>query len=288
VTVAPAGVSQLAFTAQPSSSIAGATITPPVQVSARDPFNNLVPSYTGNVTVAIETNPGGGTLSGTKQVAAVAGVATFSTLSINMVGTGYSLLAAAAGLVSASSAAFDITSSTGTQLVFTVQPATTTAGATINSAVEVTARDAMGNTATGFTGNVTVAIGTNPNGGALSGTTTVAAVAGVATFSTLSIDKSGTGYTLTAGATGFSGATSIGFAITPGPATQLVFTGEPTNTTVGATITPAVQVTARDAMGNTATGFTGNVTVAIGANPGARPGLCGAISHLQGSPPSLT
>jgi len=44
--------------------------------------------------------------------------------------------------------------------------------------VEVTARDAFGNVATGFAGNVTLAIGSNPGGGTLGGTTTVAAVAG--------------------------------------------------------------------------------------------------------------
>ena len=45
----------------------------------------------------------------------------------------------------------------------------------------MTARDALGNTVTGFTGNVTVAIGTNPGVplGVLSGTLTRAAVAGV-------------------------------------------------------------------------------------------------------------
>jgi len=37
-----------------------------------------------------------------------------------------------------------------------------------------------------------------PGGGTLSGTTTLSAVSGVATFSNLSIDKSGAGYTLTA------------------------------------------------------------------------------------------
>src|SRR5439155_22942129 len=87
---------------------------------------------------------------------------------------------------------------TATQLVFNVQPSTTTAGAAITPAVQITAQDGNGNTATGFTGNITVAIGTNPGTGTLSGTKTVAAVAGVATFSGLSIDKAGTGYTLTA------------------------------------------------------------------------------------------
>jgi len=54
-------------------------------------------------------------------------------------------------------------------LVFTVQPTSTAAGASITPAVEVTARDANGNTATGFTGSVTLAIGTNTGGGTLSG-----------------------------------------------------------------------------------------------------------------------
>src|SRR4029077_3153211 len=126
----------------------------------------------------------------------------------------------------------------------------TTSGAAITPAVQVTAQDAQGNTAAGFTGNVTVAIGANPGSGTLSGTTTVAAASGLATFSTLSINRSGTGYTLTAGATGVSGATSGAFDVTPGAATQLVFTVQPTTTAAGATVTPAVQVTARDALGN--------------------------------------
>src|SRR5437667_3202278 len=108
-------------------------------------------------------------------------------------------------------AVFHFTAGTATQLVFNVQPSTTTAGAAITPAVEVTAQDASGNTASGFTGNITVAIGTNPSTGTLSGTKTVAAVAGVATFSGLSIDKAGTGYTLTA--TGAGSTTSTAFNI---------------------------------------------------------------------------
>src|SRR5947207_1524409 len=83
------------------------------------------------------------------------------------------------------------------------------------------------------------------------------AVAGVATFAGLSIDKVGTGYTLTA--TGAGTATSTAFNIIPGTATALVFSVQPTTTAAGAAITPAVQVTAQDAQGNTATGFTGNI-----------------------------
>src|SRR5207248_3912515 len=197
---------------------------------------------------AIGTNPSTGTLGGTLTHAAVGGVATFANLAIDKVGTGYTLTATGAG--SATSAAFNITAGTATALVFSVQPSTTVAGAAITPAVQVTAQDAQGNTATGFTGNVTVAIGTNPSSGTLAGTKLVAAVAGVATFSGLSIDKVGTGYTVTATAAG--SATSAAFNITAGTATQLVFSVEPSTTAAGAVITPAVQVTAQDAQGNTA------------------------------------
>jgi len=71
---------------------------------------------------------------------------------------------------------FNITAGSAGTLVFTVQPTSTVAGASITPAVEVTARDANGNTATGFTGSVTLAIGTNAGGGTLAGTATHAAV----------------------------------------------------------------------------------------------------------------
>src|SRR3989449_535401 len=254
---------------QPSTTTAGAAISPPVQLTAQDGLGNTVTGFTGNVTLTITTGTGtsGAGLSGTTTAAAVAGVATFSAIDIDKSGTGYRLSATATGLAGTTSSSFTITVGSAARLAFTMQPGTTTAGATIAPAVRLTASDAAGNPVPGFTGDVTVAIGTNPAGGALSGTATLAAVAGVATFSTLSIDKSGTGYTLAATATGLSGATSAAFAVTPGSATQLVFTLQPTTATAGGTIKPAVRVTARDALGNTATGFVGNVTVAIGTNP---------------------
>src|SRR5207248_1552050 len=146
----------------------------------------------------------------TKTVAAVAGVATFSGLSIDKAGTGYTLTATGAG--STTSTAFNITEIGRASRRDSVQPRTTTAGVAITPAVEVTAQDASGNTASGFSGNMTVESGTNPSIGTLSGTKTVAAVAGVATFSGLSIDKAGTGYTLTA--TGAGSTTSTAFNIT--------------------------------------------------------------------------
>src|SRR5436853_9073 len=214
--------------------------------------------------MALGANPGSGTLSGTTTVAAVAGVATFPGLSINKVGTGYTLTVSATGVRGAKIRRATSREGAATQLSFSVQPSNTVAGAAITPAMQVTALDGQGNTATGFTGNVTVALGANPGSGALSGTTTVAPVAGVATFPGLSINKVGTGYTLTVSATGVTGATSAAFTITPGTATQLVFTVQPSTTTAGAAITPAVQLTAEDRLGNTASELTAIRTVALG------------------------
>ena len=103
-----------------------------------------------------------------------------------------------------------------TQLAFTVQPTTTLPLMTIQPAVTVTALDAAGNPATSYNGPVTIAIGNNGGllmPGTLSGTKTVTAVNGLATFSDLSIDQLGNGYTLKVAASGFTGAESKPFNI---------------------------------------------------------------------------
>src|SRR5207247_2585328 len=298
--ITPGAAAQLVFTCQPSTTTAGAPIPPAVQVTAQDAQGNTATQFTANVTVALGTNPGGGALSGTTTLAAAGGVATFAGLSINRPGTGYTLVAATNGIATKVSTAFNVAAGAATQLVFSVQPGAVTAGAAITPAVQVTAEDALGNTDPTFTGNVTVALGTNPSGGALSGTTTVAAVggvatvanlsinkigtnagggilsgttgvaavSGVATFANLSINKVGTGYTLAATATGVTPTTSTAFNIAVGTPTQLVFSVQPSNAAAGAAIAPAVQVTAQDAQGNTATQFSGSVTVTLGTNLG--------------------
>ena len=268
--VIPGTATALAFSVQPTSGAAGVAIAPAVRVTARDAQGNPVTTFTGNVTVAIAANPGAGTLSGTTTVAAVAGVATFSTLSINKAGAGYTLSASAASMTPATSASFTVAPGAATTLAFTGPPTTATANANISPAVKVTALDALGNVATGFNGNITVAIGANPGGGSLSGTRTLAAVSGVTSYQALSINNTGTGYTLTASAAGLSGATSAPFNIIASVGTQLFFSVQPPDpATAGATLSPSLVVTARDASGQTASSFTGNVTLAITAGTGA-------------------
>ena len=259
---------KLIFSVQASNLVTGGIMTPAVQVTAQDAGSNTVLAFTGDVTITIGTNPSGATLTGTATAAAVAGVATFSTLSLDKSGTGYTLVASAASLTGATSAAFDVMPGAAKSLVFTVQPTSGPAGVAITPAVQVTAYDSLNNVATGFTGNVALAIATNPSSGILSGTTSVSAVAGVATFANLKIDKMGAGYTLAASSSGLAGAQSAAFDILLGLATKLAFTVQPVATTAGAAITPAIQVTAQDAAGNPVPTFAGSITLAIKSGTG--------------------
>lgn len=152
------------------------------------------------------------------------------------------------------------------KLAFTMQPSSATAGVAIDPGVTVAIQNEAGDLVPDAANVVTVAIEKNAGGGTMPGTVSVTAVNGVATFTNLRIDKAGTGYTLTATATGLTSATSSPFAIVPGPATRLVFAVQPSTTAGGAAITPPVQVAAQDSFGNLATGFVAVVTVALG-NP---------------------
>ena len=180
-------------------------IRPPPQVTAFDSTGNVVMSFTGTVSVAIGHNGGlasEGHLRDSTQVAAVNGVATFANLSIDQIGTGYTLTAAAASLDGDTSAAFDVTATpptTGpaTKLMFVRPPTSTAPGATISPPVQVAAVDDQNNIVTTFRGSITIAIGHNGGllkAGTLSGTLLQPAVNGVATFADLSIDQGGTDY----------------------------------------------------------------------------------------------
>ncbi|MDH5198273.1 MAG: Ig-like domain repeat protein, partial [Gemmatimonadota bacterium] len=267
--VTPGAAAKLAFTGQPTDVIAGSNMLPAVVVTVQDASGNTATSFNDSVTVGIATNPGLGTLGGTLRVAAVNGVATFSTLTIDKTGIGYTLSATSAPLTPATSTGFTVTPASPVALVFTRSPpSSVVASGTIAPPVLVAVKDAYGNTVTGSTASITVGIGTNPAGGVLSGTTMGNAVAGVATFSTLSIDKEGTGYTLTATSAPLTGATSTPFDIEQGSGNRLAFVVQPSDAEAGAPNAPPIQVAVQDAGGNTVAGATDRVTLVFADNPG--------------------
>jgi Flp pilus assembly pilin Flp len=260
---------KVGFTAQPSTVTSCTSMTPAVQVAIQDAAGNTVTGSTASVSLSIAAGTGtaGATLSGGGPVAASSGIASFTNVFIDKTGTGYQLTASSAGLTSATSTAFNITVGSANQLAFIAQPSDTTAGVSINS-IQVAVEDSCGNVVTSSTVSITMGFGNNPASGTLSGTKTQNAISGVATFSNLSINKSGTGYTLTASSTGLSTATSTGFNITAAAPSSLVFTTGPSNVAAGAAINPAMRVTVLDAFGNVVTSSSASVTMSIGANPG--------------------
>ncbi|MBP9890301.1 MAG: putative Ig domain-containing protein [Planctomycetes bacterium] len=221
------GGPKLQFLVQPTNTIAGQVISPPVQVEITDGSGTRIPTATNAVTIALDQNPSASTLGGTLTVNAVAGVATFNnlTLSIAMPGAQHTLRATATGLTDATSWPFQSLNpaAAGVRLGFVAQPSNTVAGQNIAPAITVEVQDAYGLRDTSSTASVTLAIDFNAGGATLSGTLTQAAVAGLATFSTVSLNRSGAGYTLKASATGLQGAVSAGFSITHDVASKLLF-----------------------------------------------------------------
>ena len=139
------GSCSLAFLNQPNGTAVGGSITTkvgpggsPVSVEVLDGAGHLLTTSTAAVTVAIGSNPGSGTLSGSMTVDASAGVASFSDLSINQTGTGYTLVATSTGITPATSTYFDIwgvlQSCSGPQCSGSSQTKTTSGTVTTSSA----------------------------------------------------------------------------------------------------------------------------------------------------------
>jgi hypothetical protein len=131
-------------------------------------------------------------------------------------------------------------------LEFEVQPTSGTTGTPITPAIQVEIQDAFENRIPDATDEVSIALGANASGATLSGTTTTAAVNGIATFGDLSIDLSGVGYTLVASAVGLTHATSNPFDRSSNPVAQITHSlltagNDPLNTKIYTTavITPA-------------------------------------------------
>ncbi|MBF5041990.1 hypothetical protein FGE12_06260 [Aggregicoccus sp. 17bor-14] len=275
--VAAGSAARLVFSTPPQDGTAAAALAA-VVVTAQDGYGNTAADFGGSVTVALGSNPGVATLGGTTTVTASAGVATFSTLTLDRAGSGYTLAASATALSGATSPAFTIAAGAPSRLAFSVQPpASGAAGVSLSPAVEVSLLDAQGNL-TPSTASVTLALGANPGSTTLGGTTTVAAVGGVARFTSLQVTRAASGYTLSASSSGLSGATSSAFSITAGAASRLTFVTQPSNIATGAVMTPAVQVAVEDAFGNRTASA---LAISLGLADGSSAVLSGTLTRTS-------
>jgi hypothetical protein len=250
-------VNTVNYTVQPVASVTAGTALQSVTVELRTSFGIKLLVSGVPVTISIGNNPGGGTLSGTLTATTnIFGEATFAGLSINKAGTGYSLLASSPGYSGAVSTGFTVTAAVASKLAIT-NPASIagTASASANiGPVTVERQDAYGNPVT--TGSTTVTLASNSTG-----TKVFAATAGGASVTTVTIpagspsgsffygDQKAGSPNLTVTAAGLS-ADSKPATVSPAAASQLIFGQQPTSTTKGTTLTPAVTVLILDQFGN--------------------------------------
>lgn len=282
VIVDPAGAATLAFIVQPSNTVAGSPIAPAVQVEILDQYGNRVTSATNDVTLSIGTNPGGGTLSGTTTLAAVNGVSTFSNLSINNVGIGYTLSASGTGIASgATSNAFNITGVPPSASLSTVNASPTSITASNGSSIStitVTARDAGGNPISG----ATVVLAATGSGNVLTQPAGPTGASGMAT---------GTLSSTAAGPKTVS-ATIDGVAINQMPvvtvdagapsATQSTVNADPTSILVGSG-SSTITVTVNDQFGNPVSGSSVNLGSTGTGNSFVQPGPTNASGVTTGT-----
>ena len=137
------------------------------------------------------------------------------------------------------------------------------------------AATSLGGLETTFSGNITISLANNPGGSTLGGTTTVAAKGGVATFTGLTLNNPGAGYTLQVSGGGLTPATTTPFTVqapapppAPPPAPQIqgatVLTTQKTNKKgkpIGKPVLTGYQFTFNMAMNSSTAGNSANYVV---------------------------
>ncbi len=242
VLAAGAGVATHYVLSAPASATAGTPVN--VTVTAEDAYGNTCPSYTGTVNFtssdAQAVLPASTTLTN--------GVGTFS-VTLKTAGSQTFTATDSTSATIFGSSSVSVSPAAATRFVLSA-PASTTAGNSIS--VSVTAKDAYGNTATGYAG--TLHFTSSDPQAALPSNSTLSS--GTGTFNvTLKTSGSQT-ITATDTANGLLGGSSSAIGVSSAAATHLVFS-VPTNVTAGSSFT--FTVTAEDAYNNTAIGYGGTV-----------------------------
>jgi hypothetical protein len=270
ITVGVGTAAQLVLTTQPSSSVANsvALAQQPV-VKVEDSGGNIVTTNTSTVTASISSSS---YVALHNTAVAIAGVATFAGLALNAPSGVYTLTFTDGSLATAISSTVTVSSGVATQLVITTQPSATDAsGAALAQQPVVKVEDAAGNVIASDTSTVSVHI---TSGGVSVTSPTATAVAGVATFSGLSLNALAGSYTLTFIDGALTPAVSNSIAVGVGAARQLTITSQPSLFVVsGAVLAAQPVLKVEDSGGNVVAGVTtGNATASIYTGTG------GAIS----------
>ena len=253
IAVKAAAASTLKVTGFPTSDTAGAAGN--VVVTAYDAYGNVATGYTG--TVSLTSSDPHAVLPSSFTFPGTTGTHTFA-VTLDTAGT-QSITATDTVTPSITGAESGITVQAAAAKTLTIAgfPTSDTAGAAGH--LVVTAYDAYGNVATGYTGTVSL---TSSDPQAIlvpSAYTFVAADAGEHAFS-VTLETAGT-QTITATDTTTASLTAaeLNIAVEAGAASTFEVTAFPSSDTAGAA--GHVVVTAYDAYGNVATGYTGTVSL---------------------------
>jgi hypothetical protein len=230
VSVIPGPASQIAFIVSPTNTAPNAVMSP-VVVQLEDSSGNAVTGQSDTISLQIGTNPGGGTLLGGGVLPTTSGQVTFSNLSINALGLGYTLQAVShsLGLGTFTSGGFNVSGAgVAAKLAFVVQPATYTVNQLMRPPyITVEVQDTAGMAIVSASPQVTLALANNPTGAVLNGQLQTQSFNnnGDASWTTLAMNLVGNGYTLQATANGLNPATSNPFSIAATPDWSQVSSG---------------------------------------------------------------
>ncbi len=267
----------MAFIGQPGGGDSAVAWASQPVVSLFDAGGNVAIGDTSPVTLAVSGAGAALSCTGGLTAAATAGVATFAGCTLDRAGTGYRLTAAAAGLPTATSVSFAISSGPPVRLGFTAQPGGGTGGQPWATQPVVALQDEGGNTVTTSGLVVTLSLTSNPAGGTFvcNGGESRVTSSGVAAFTGCSIDRVGTGLRLTASVAGggMADAVSTTFNVVVGPVARLAFELQPGGGTGGVAWPVQPVVVAADAGGNATTARDHDHA---GARAGQRPRRCDA------------
>jgi hypothetical protein len=256
---------KLVFTGEPSSTATAGSSAglSTVAVSVEDASNAVDTTGAGSSDVITLVANGSPSMTG-NVVAAVNGVATFSSLVIDTAGT-YTFTATdstTSGLTSGTSTPPVAVSAAGaSKIAFTTAPpANATIGVALTPAFKVSVEDTHGNVVTTGAGSVdTITISTSAGCSVAGTVANVPAAGGVATFSNVNI-ATGTSCALTATDTlspdnGFPAVTSAFITVATSTPTKLGFTTEPSATATAGTVLPSFIVSIEESNGIPVTGI---------------------------------
>jgi hypothetical protein len=199
INVSPAAASALFVSIPPPTTMTSGALFG-LQISAMDPYGNLATGFNDPVMIALDSNPGGGSLiGGPTTVNATAGIANFTAgITTQTPASGYTLKATSPNLTPVTTGPITVVAAVATKLTVVTQPSSVAAGAKFT--LVIGALDQFNNPTTNFNGTVTVAVASGSS--TLGGTTSVATVNGQATFNNLTLTASSSPVTLTVTGTG--------------------------------------------------------------------------------------